>query len=121
MKLYKLLASNYEIYFGTSDNPITRDVTIIAQTPNYDAFLLLSKDEQTELELLTTVPSGFNFTYCQDWGLTINDAIVDKVIIDLRKKAYGTWESQLEKIYDDGIDSWKAAITSVKTKYPKKQ
>tara|TARA_R100001129_G_scaffold183438_1_gene165891 strand:- start:102 stop:479 length:378 start_codon:yes stop_codon:yes gene_type:complete len=121
MKLYKLLASNYETYFGTSDNPITRDVTIIAQTPNCNAFLLLAKDKQTELELLTTVPSGFDFTYCQEWGLTINDAIVDKVIIDLRKKAYGTWESQLEKIYDDGIDSWKADITSVKTKYPKKQ
>ena len=49
--------SNYETYFGTSDNPITRDVTIIAQTPNYDA-LLLAKDTQTELELLTTVPLG---------------------------------------------------------------
>ena len=38
----------------------------------------------------------------------------------LRKKDYGTWESQLEKIYDNGIDSWKADITSVKTKFPKK-
>mgnify|MGYP001258580873 FL=1 len=120
MKLYKLLASNYETYFGTSDNPITRDVTIIAQTPNYNAFLLLAKDAQTELELLTTVPSGFNLTYCQEWGLIINDAVVDRVILDLRKKAYGPWESQLEKIYDDGIDSWKADITAVKTKFPKK-
>jgi len=120
MKLYKLLASNYETYLGTSENPITRDITIIAQTPNNDAFLLLAKDVQTGLELLTTVPDGFDFTYCQEWGLTINDDIVDKVIIDLRKKSYGTWESQLEKIYDDGIDSWKADITSVKTKFPKK-
>ena len=39
MKLYKLLASNYETYLGTSENPITRNITIIAQTPNNDAFL----------------------------------------------------------------------------------
>ena len=86
MKLYKLLASNYETYFGTSDNPITRDVTIIAQTPNYNAFLLLAKDAQTELELLTTVPSGFNLTYCQEWGLTINDDVLDRVILDINSK-----------------------------------
>jgi hypothetical protein len=121
MKLYKLLQSNYETYFGTPENPILRDVIIIGQKPNCDAFLLLAKDTQTELELLTEVPTGFDFTYCQEWGLKINNDIIDKVIIDLRKKGYGSWESQLEKIYDDGIDSWKADITSVKTKYPKKQ
>ena len=120
MKLYKLLQSNYETYFGTPENPISRDVIIIGQTPNCDAFLLLAKDTQTELELLNEVPTGFDFTYCQEWGLKINNDIIDKVIIDLRKKGYGSWESQLEKIYDDGIDSWKADITSVKTKYPKK-
>jgi len=119
MKLYKLLASDYEAYFGTPDNPITRDVTIIAQTPSCDAFLLLAKDVQTGLELLTTVPDGFDFTYCQEWGLTINDAVVARVIIDLRKKAYGSWESQLEEIYDNGIDSWKARIAQVKIDNPK--
>lgn len=124
MKLYKINAENYEDYYGTIDNPIDRSyTTTIAQKPDCSAFLFLCKDEQdaqTGLELLTTVPSGFDFTYCQEWGLTVNDAVVDRVIIDLRKKAYGSWETQLEKIYDDGIDSWKADITSVKTKYPKK-
>jgi hypothetical protein len=125
MKLYKINAANYEDYYGTVENPIDRSyTTTIAQKPDCSAFLFLCKDTQdaqTGLELLSTVPSGFDFTYCQEWGLTINDAVVDKVIIDLRKKGYGSWESQLEKIYDDGIDSWKADITSVKTKYPKKQ
>ena len=123
MKLYKILAANYETYFGTTDDPIDRSyITIIAQTPSCDAFLFLCKDEQDEqtgLSLLSTVPSGFDFTYCQEWGLTINDAVVARVILDIRKKAYGTWESQLEKIYDDGIDSWKTAIATVKTNIPK--
>ena len=123
MKLYKILAANYETYFGTRDNPIDRSyITIIAQTPSCNAFLFLCKDEQdaqTGLSLLSTVPAGFDFTYCQEWGLTINDAVVARVILDIRRKAYGTWESQLEKINDDGIDSWKTAINTVKTNYPK--
>jgi len=123
MKLYKILAANYETYFGTRDNPIDRSyITIIAQTPSCDAFLFLCKDAQdaqTGLSLLSTVPSGFDFTYCQEWGLTINDAVVARVVLDLRRKAYGTWESQLEKINDDGIDSWKTAVAAVKTAIPK--
>jgi hypothetical protein len=123
MKLYKILAANYETYFGTTDDPIDRSyITIIAQTPSCDAFLFLCKDEQdaqTGLSLLSTVPAGFDFTYCQEWGLTINDAVVARVILDIRRKAYGTWESQLEKIYDDGIDSWKVAVAAVKTNIPK--
>jgi hypothetical protein len=123
MKLYKILAANYETYFGTTDDPIDRSyITIIAQTPSCDAFLFLCKDEQdaqTGLSLLSTVPSGFDFTYCQEWGLTINDAVVARVVLDLRRKAYGTWESQLEKINDDGIDSWKTAVAAVKTSLPK--
>ena len=119
MKLYKLEASGNETFFGTIENPIARDVTIIAQTPSCDAFLLLSKDAQDGLELLSTVPSGFDFTYCQEWGLTINDAVVARVVLDLRRKAYGTWESQLEKIHDDGIDSWKTDQAAVKAKFPK--
>ena len=40
-------------------------------------------------------------------------------IINTRKSLYGTWESQLEEIYDNGIDSWKARITQIKTDNPK--
>ena len=122
MKLYKLEASGHETFFGTIENPIARDVTMIAQTPSCDAFLFLCKDTQdaqTGLTLLSSVPSGFDFTYCQEWGLTINKAVVARVILDLRRKAYGTWESQLEKINDDGIDSWKVDQAAVKTKFPK--
>ena len=123
MKLYKILSANYETYYGTQESPIDRSyTTTIAQKPDCSAFLFLCKDTQdaqTGLSLLSTVPSGFDFTYCQEWGLTINAAVVARVVLDLRRKAYGTWESQLEKINDDGIDSWKTDIAAVKTNLPK--
>jgi hypothetical protein len=40
-------------------------------------------------------------------------------IISTRKKLYGSWESQLEEIYDNGIDSWKARIAQIKEDNPK--
>ena len=94
MKLYNLEASNYNSFFETSKEtgkpdyikgqyPIERDVVRVAQTPNCDAFLYLSNTTYDELELLDTAPSGFDFTYCQDWGLEVNDTVVDRVIADL--------------------------------------
>ena len=120
MKLYKLEASNWNTFFGTPEERIERDVIIIAQTPSCDAFLLLSKDTFDELELLDSVPAGFDFTYCQEWGLTIDDAVVDRVILDLRKKSYPIWQDQLDDIYHNGIDAWKATIKTTKDKYPKR-
>jgi hypothetical protein len=125
MKLYKLEASNFEAFFGTSDefgrnpNPNNRNVITIAQTPSCDAFLYLSNETYDELELLDSVPAGFDFTYCQEWGLTIDDDVVDRVIIDLRKKDYPTWQDQLDDIYHNGVDGWKATIKTTKDKYPK--
>ena len=89
MKLYKLEASNYVAFFGGPERKdlIERDVVTIAQTPNCDAFLLLAEDTFDELELLDSVPTGFDFTYCQEWGLTVDQDVVDRVITDLGKKA----------------------------------
>ena len=120
MKLYKLEASNFETFFGTSEEPIERDVITIAQTPSCDAFLYLSNETYGELELLDSVPLGFDFTYCQEWGLTIDDDVIDRVIIDLRKKSYPTWQDQLDDIYHNGVDGWKATIKVTKDKYPKR-
>ena len=122
MKLYKLEASNWRTFFGGPDREdhIERDVIIIAQTPSCNAFLLLAKDAQDGLELLDSVPAGFDFTYCQEWGLTVDDAVVDRVILDLRKKSYPIWQDQFDDIYHNGIDAWKATIKTTKDKYPKR-
>ena len=39
--------------------------------------------------------------------------------INNRVKEYGSWQSQLDEIYHNGIDAWKTRIASIKTKYPK--
>jgi len=36
-----------------------------------------------------------------------------------RKALYGSWDKQLEEIYDHGIDSWKARIAQIKLDHPK--
>jgi hypothetical protein len=36
-----------------------------------------------------------------------------------RRGEYGTIVSQLDEIYHEGLDSWKARISSIKAKYPK--
>ena len=37
-----------------------------------------------------------------------------------RASEYPSWQEQLEKIYDDGIDAWKSEmINPIKKKYPK--
>ena len=125
MKLYKLEVSNWAAFFGDEagslpeERPV-RDVISIAQTPSCDAFLLLATDTFDELELLDSVPAGYDFTYCQAWGLTVDDDVVDRVILDLRKKAYPTWQDQLDDIYHNGVDGWKATIKATKDKYPKR-
>jgi hypothetical protein len=40
-------------------------------------------------------------------------------IIASRKSLYGAWDKQLEEIYDNGIDSWKARIANIKLNNPK--
>ena len=36
-----------------------------------------------------------------------------------RAEEYPTWEDQLDDIYHNGIDGWKATIKATKDKYPK--
>jgi hypothetical protein len=130
MRLYKILATAYANYYGTQDDPIDRSyTTTIAQKPDCSAFLFVCKDAQddlTGLSLESSVPSGFDFTYCQEWGLTLNAAVLARTILDIRKKAYGSIESQLDLLYHDmtadQVDEtgeWYKAIKAVKTANPK--
>ena len=56
-----------------------------------------------------------------------NEQILDKQselqaledVYDNRRKEYGTVIDQLDEIYHEGLDSWKARISSIKAKYPK--
>ena len=49
----------------------------------------------------------------------IDDAYAAKEYQRKRAAEYPSWEDQLDKIYWNGIDAWKADIKAIKDKYPK--
>ena len=72
--------------------------------------------------------------YIKEWNLSIAKPTMEQLnsyeaqattyennqrIIQTRKSLYGSWESQLEEIYDNGIDSWKNRIAQIKIDNPK--
>jgi hypothetical protein len=121
MLLYNLPANNFKSLFGTVQDPIPRNnVNIIAQKHDCSAFLVLSNTAYPEFEAFTSY-DGYDFTYCQAWGLTINDEVVARTILDLRKNAYPSIGDQLDALFHAGIFPTEMAnlIASVKTKYPK--
>jgi len=89
------------------------------------------------IDFLTDVileQSGGESVIIKEWNLSIAEPTADQIasyetagnteeanntIIATRKTAYGSWNKQLEEIYDDGIDSWKTRIAKVKTDNPK--
>ena len=40
-------------------------------------------------------------------------------VYENRRKDYGAIVDQLDEIYHDGLDSWKARLANIKAKYPK--
>ena len=75
-----------------------------------------------------------NGAYIKEWNLNIAQPTETQLnaleaqattvennqkIIATRKSLYGAWEKQLEEIYDNGIDSWKARIANIKLNNPK--
>ena len=78
--------------------------------------------------------SDGNGAYIKEWNLDIPKPTMAQLdafeaqattyennqkIIATRKSLYGSWDKQLEEIYDNGIDSWKARIAQIKTDNPK--
>jgi hypothetical protein len=75
-----------------------------------------------------------NGAYIKEWNLNIAQPTETQLnaleaqattvennqrIIATRKSLYGAWDKQLEEIYDNGIDSWKARIANIKLNNPK--
>ena len=88
MNLYRVTAANWINFFGDAhpDKVVSRPEMInFAQKPDCSAFLFLSNEtyDDENAELLDAVPSGYDFTYCQEWGLDVNQAVLDRVIEDL--------------------------------------
>ena len=75
-----------------------------------------------------------NGAYIKEWNLDIPKPTMAQLnafeaqattyennqkIIATRKSLYGSWDKQLEEIYDNGIESWKARIAQIKADNPK--
>ena len=75
-----------------------------------------------------------NGAYIKEWNLDIakpTDAQLSAVesdadkmernneVIATRKNLYGSWESQLEEINEQGLDAWKERIAQIKADNPK--
>lgn len=122
MSLYNLPAKNSQSLFGTPDAPTPKaDLTIIAQLPDCSSFLVLSNTAYPELEPFTSF-DGYDFTYCQQWGLTINNAVVDRVIQDQRAKSYPPVADYLDGMVKGDqaqVQAYIDACLAVKDKYPK--
>jgi hypothetical protein len=122
MSLYHLPAKNSQSLFGTPDAPTPKaDITIIAQTPDCSSFLVLSNTAYPELTPFTSF-DGYDFTYCQEWGLTVNDEVVHRVWEDIRAKSYPPITDYLDAIVKQNVaqaQKYIDACLAVKDKYPK--
>ena len=49
----------------------------------------------------------------------VNNWVDPNAYIQKRLDEYLAWGAQLDKIYHNGIDAWKADIKKIKDKYPK--
>ena len=58
-------------------------------------------------------------TQIQKDNLFVNPPIIPPTYAELRATAYPPITDQLDTIYHEGIDAWKAVITAVKEEYPK--
>ena len=98
IKLY----SNQEVDF-------TKDVLLQDDSDGKGAYikewnLSIAKPTQEQLDALETQATTYEN---------------NEKIKATRKALYGAWDKQLEEIYDNGIDSWKARIAQIKTDNPK--
>ncbi|QPZ53601.1 hypothetical protein HTVC100P_gp39 [Pelagibacter phage HTVC100P] len=94
---------------GVSNVDFTKDVMLQDDSDGQGAYIKewnldIAQPTQAQLDALETQAQTYEN---------------NQQIIATRKKLYGSWESQLEEIYDNGIDSWKARIQQIKIDNPK--
>ncbi len=83
--------------------------------------MVLSKTNYSSLEPFVSY-DGFDFTYCQQWGLTVNEEVVVRTISDLRKNAYPPMADYLDVIVKNDTIALQVYIDTclaVKAKYTK--
>ena len=101
---------------------------------NLDTKIKLYVNKEVDFRTEVKLQDDGNGAYIKEWNLDIaqpTEAQLNALeseattyennqrIIATRKSLYGAWDKQLEEIYDNGIDSWKARIANIKLNNPK--
>ena len=100
------------------------------------AYLGSKPDFNEEVLLQDDMVDGISNPYIKEWNITekpkptdaelnaLEDeaqTITDNAIaISNRMSEYGSVESQIEFITENGLDAWKTKVDEIKAKYPKK-
>lgn len=95
---------------------------MIGQRPDCTGYLLLANRVVDEFVQQTSVPEGYDFIFRQEWGLTITEAVIHRVISTLRAEAYPPMADYLDALVkgdDAQRDKYLADCLAVKARYPK--
>lgn len=129
--LCSLEATDLSAIFGSQDFPgqtivppkyENLQVIMIGQKPDCSGFLLLADTVVEEFTRHNSVPEGYDFIFRQEWGLTITEETIHRVINTLRAEAYPPMADYLDaKVKGDTAQeqAYIDACLAVKQKYPK--
>ena len=100
------------------------------------AYLGSKPDFNEEVKLVDDMVDGISNPYIAEWNITEKpkptdaelDALADEAqdmsdnaeAVSNRMSEYGSVESQIEFITENGLDAWKTKVDEIKAKYPKK-
>ena len=100
------------------------------------AYLGSKPDFNKEVRLQDDMVDGVSNPYIAEWNITEKpkptdaelNALEDEaqtmsdnaIAVSNRKSEYGSVESQIEFITENGLDAWQTKVQEIKTKYPKK-
>lgn len=99
-------------------------VIMIGQRPDCSGYLLLSNQVVDEFTRHMSVPTGYDFIFRQEWGLSITEATIHRVISTLRAESYPPMADYLDAIVkndDTQLQKYIQDCLAVKEKYPKFQ
>jgi hypothetical protein len=102
------LSTKIKLYVG-SEVDFTTDVLLQDNSDGKGAYI-------KEWNLDIAKPTNAQLDALESQAQTYEN---NQQIIATRKQLYGPWDKQLEEIYDNGIDSWKARIAQIKLDNPK--
>ena len=104
------LANKITAYLGSKPD-FTEEVKLVDNSDGKGAFIsewnITEKPKPTDAEL----------NALEDEAQTITD---NAIAVSNRMSEYGSVESQIEFITENGLDAWKTKVDEIKTKYPKK-